>query len=354
MSKLTPNQKRTVVINSFGGNSDKELQSIYSCSKSTIYRAKTENRELLSMFKKVDDVWVLNGIKSLEIPGDLCAYDLIITDDEKDGVIYSNGLYVNSHDAIEYASNDIGVCGVLKVGKIETFDSNVYDSSDYSKVLYYIDDISDAFKDLKITYDEPSLNPPVEPKLTKKEYIWNASNKFISITSGRETFNATSEHKNFKEAIDCLLNEDFEKAISLINEKAAITKYVKGNITIENSQLYYNGLLLKSGLVNRILKSMESGEDFEFYLPFLENLMQNPSNKAVMRLYDFLAANDIEITDDGYFIAWKKVADDFLDIYTRTMDNSPGKTLSVPRNTVDENDETTCSYGLHVCSKSLR
>ena len=66
----------------------------------------------------------------------------------------------------------------------------------------------------------------------------------------------------------------------------------------------------------------------------------------------FLVANDIEITDDGHFIAWKVVTKDYKDCRTGRFDNSPGVVVKMERNQVDEDDERTCSAGLHVCSKS--
>jgi hypothetical protein len=41
-----------------------------------------------------------------------------------------------------------------------------------------------------------------------------------------------------------------------------------------------------------------------------------------------------------------------MDCASNTFDNSPGKTVTMPRNQVDEDDQRTCSAGLHVCSKS--
>ena len=197
---------------------------------------------------------------------------------------------------------------------------------------------------------EPTLVKVIAP-VAKPDFIWNANSKFISISQGRETWNADKDHPNFKQALQKLVDGDTQGALDLINVERAVKAFVKGNVKIEDGELTYKDLAIDSGLTKRILSLMEEGKEFTFLLPFLENLMLNPSRKAVYRLYDFLEANDIEITADGHFIAWKKVRADFLDIYTGKMDNSPGKTLSVPRNQVDE-DDRTCSQGLHVCSKS--
>ncbi|AFU63952.1 RIIB lysis inhibitor [Salmonella phage STML-198] len=194
----------------------------------------------------------------------------------------------------------------------------------------------------------------VETPVAAPEYIWNASNKFISITdlSTHKTYPADDKLPGFKIALQRLIDGDIEGALEIVNAEKGLTSYVKGNVKIDEGRLFYKDIEIKSGLTERILKSMEQGENFEFYMPFLENLMENPSRKAVARLFDFLVANDIEITDDGHFIAWKVVTENYKDCHSRTFDNSPGVTVEMARNQVDEDDERTCSAGLHVCSKS--
>lgn len=186
---------------------------------------------------------------------------------------------------------------------------------------------------------------------SRPEIVWNASSKFVSITEGRTVWNATKDHKHFDDIVQALKESRFDDAIEFISIKAAVQKYVKGDVRIEGGSLFYQGIELRSGLVTRIIDSMQNGEDFEFYLPFLENLLENPSEKAVQRLFDFLVANDIEITEDGHFIAWKMVRSTYKDCYSNTFDNSPGKYVKMPRSRVNDNDEQTCSTGLHVCSK---
>ena len=200
--------------------------------------------------------------------------------------------------------------------------------------------------------NEPQVVPvDVTISGSRPEIVWNASSKFVSITEGRTVWNATKDHKHFDDIIQALKESRFDDAIEFISIKAAVQKYVKGDVRIEGGSLFYQGIELRSGLVTRIIDSMQNGEDFEFYLPFLENLLENPSEKAVQRLFDFLVANDIEITEDGHFIAWKMVRATYKDCHSNTFDNSPGQYVKMPRSRVNDNDEQTCSTGLHVCSK---
>lgn len=185
-----------------------------------------------------------------------------------------------------------------------------------------------------------------------EDVVWAGSSKFLSITYGRNTYAAEKDHPRFKEALQLCVDGEFEEAINLINVEKAITSYVDGNIRIENGQLFYQDIEIKSGLVDRIINDMQNGEDFKFYLPFLENLLENPSKTAVSRLFDFLEANDIKITEDGHFLAWKVIRNDFTDCYTGRFDNSIGKVVKMARTHVIEDENKTCEAGLHVCARS--
>jgi hypothetical protein len=78
-------------------------------------------------------------------------------------------------------------------------------------------------------------------------------------------------------------------------------------------------------------------------------MFDNPFIDAVTEIYDFIKKLDLEITDDGCFLAYKKVNKDLTSIYD-------GKTQHVIGEYTEEKyydtDRTiACSKGLHFCSK---
>ena len=95
----------------------------------------------------------------------------------------------------------------------------------------------------------------------------------------------------------------------------------------------------------------QDGFDINPMVKFMENLMTNPSKRAVDELYGFLEKGNLPLTEDGCFIAYKKVRDDYKDVYSGTFDNSVGQVVTMERNEVDEDKNRTCSVGLHFCSK---
>jgi hypothetical protein len=104
-------------------------------------------------------------------------------------------------------------------------------------------------------------------------------------------------------------------------------------------------------LTNRLIEMYHDGFPIEPLIAFMENLMSNPSKRAVEELYGFLEKGNLPLTPDGYFLAYKKVRQDFRDCHTGTMDNSVGQVVEMERNAVDDDQNRTCSAGLHFCSK---
>jgi hypothetical protein len=172
----------------------------------------------------------------------------------------------------------------------------------------------------------------------------------ITLFLNGESMTVAIDHPNYSKIVDVLKTGQFEKLDHLINIARAVTSYAKGTIRIENGQIFYGNFAVHNTLTNRILSMMNEGFQFKHMLLFLENLMQNPSHRAVNETYTFLENHGLPITDDGCFLAYKAVRNNYTDMRTGTFDNHIGKTPSMPRNQVDENYEQDCSSGLHVGS----
>jgi hypothetical protein len=133
---------------------------------------------------------------------------------------------------------------------------------------------------------------------------------------------------------------------------ASITKASMGRVEVKDDEVYFDGEVLHNSITRRIMWCIQEGEEPSPYMAFLDNLMENPSKRAVDELFDFLEACNMGVTDDGYLIAYKRVRDDYRDIHSATLSNHVGAVLRMPRNRVDEDKDRTCSDGLHFCSFS--
>jgi len=163
-------------------------------------------------------------------------------------------------------------------------------------------------------------------------------------------------HKNYEAIKEALKNQEWDLVPELVNIAQEVENAINASdigeniVTIKDGEVLYNGKPIHNTLTDRIISMAKEGFDISHMVKFLENLMKNPSYRAVNELYDFLEAGAIPITENGTFLAYKKIRNDWKDIYTGTIDNSIGAVISMPRNQVNEDSNQTCSTGLHVCS----
>lgn len=173
----------------------------------------------------------------------------------------------------------------------------------------------------------------------------------IAFVVNSKAYSANKTHPQFQAVVDLCKKQDYEAAAKLLDLKPVITAALAGSkAELRGGEVYYNGTPVHSVLSRRILTMHKEGFPIDSLLRFLENLMQNPSKRAVDELYGFLEASQLPITDDGHFLAYKSVRKDFKDHHTGTMDNSPGTIVKMERNKVDEDKDRTCSYGLHFAA----
>lgn len=164
-------------------------------------------------------------------------------------------------------------------------------------------------------------------------------------------FQVPSTSSYYGAAVEALRDNDLDALESIVEASTRLAKrYAKhGRVEVFNGHITVNGVTVNSYLVDRILEAANEGDDIEPLVAFLDNVMDNPSRRAVQDLYPFLEASGLPITEDGCFLAYKGVRNDFKDHHTGTFDNTPGRIVTMQRNEVDENPDQTCSSGLHAC-----
>lgn len=173
------------------------------------------------------------------------------------------------------------------------------------------------------------------------------------VINGKPVTVAKSD-KYFAEVVEALKRKATSEEILdiLESEKRKMEQAVEvaPGIEMKGGQLYYNGEAIPGVLGERMLQMVEEGFDLTPMVAFMTNLLENPAKRVVDHLYAFLDHGKNPITEDGCFLAYKAVREDFKDIHSGAFDNSVGQVLSMPRNRVDEDPNNTCSYGFHVCS----
>jgi hypothetical protein len=180
-------------------------------------------------------------------------------------------------------------------------------------------------------------------------YLIQGSNVVVVVDNKSHTISKT--HITYQRVVDAIKASDWDLVRTLIEPKQAVISYGNGNVTIDGDKFYWKGQDFHNSLSMRMITMLQEGFPIDPMVHFMENLMQNPSYRSVQELYGFLEKNNLPITPDGHFLAYKKVRDNFMDCHTGKMDNSVGKVVEMERNLVDDDKDRTCSRGLHFCSE---
>ncbi len=180
-------------------------------------------------------------------------------------------------------------------------------------------------------------------------YLIQGSNIIIVIGSKTHTIN--KQHLSYNKIVDAIKTSDWDTVKDLIEPKKAILKYGAGNISIQGDKIFWKDEEFTNYLSDKIVSMFQEGFPIEPMVLFMENLMKNPSKRAVNELYGFLEKGKMPITSDGCFLAYKRVRSDYKDVHSGTFDNSVGKIVQMERNKVDDDKDRTCSSGLHFCSE---
>ncbi len=193
----------------------------------------------------------------------------------------------------------------------------------------------------------------IKPEETVEEFAYVITPMNVSFTFNGEAYSADMTTPDYQNIVAALIANDGAKAVSLLDLATSIDEFMQGHVSVSGGVVRYRGLIIDGGMTNRIIDAMKAGDSaqVERLVTFFGNLINNPSKRAIDELYGFLEAADIELTDDGHFLAYKRVRDTFKDIHSNTMCNKPGTTVWMQRHEVNDNKDQTCSAGLHVCSK---
>ncbi|CAB4241794.1 hypothetical protein UFOVP71_332 [uncultured Caudovirales phage] len=179
-------------------------------------------------------------------------------------------------------------------------------------------------------------------------YLIQGKNIVVVIGNNSHTVSAT--HISYEKLKEAIKTGDWDTVQDLIEPKKVVLSYGQGNVEVQGDKLFWKGRAFHNYLAAKFIEMYQEGFPVEPMVNFMENLMLNPSKRAVEELYSFLEKGNLPITADGCFLAYKKIRNDYLDIHSGTMSNAVGNVVEMERNEVDDDKDRTCSSGLHFCS----
>lgn len=179
-------------------------------------------------------------------------------------------------------------------------------------------------------------------------FVSNKNSIFVCINNKTTTVDKT--FPNFETIKDLVKQGRWDEANNMIDLEFAVNEFGDGRIVATQGVVTFDGYAVSEVLSRRMLKMISEEVDCSPLVNFLLNLGSNPDKRAVEETYDFLDQNDLPLTPDGCFMAYKNVNDDYKDKHSGTFDNSIGSICEMPRNRVCADKNRTCSDGLHFCS----
>jgi hypothetical protein len=185
-----------------------------------------------------------------------------------------------------------------------------------------------------------------------KRVSWAITDQNVTVNYDGETHIIPRSDALSDRLIKAVRENKLNEIPALVSAAKRIEVFSKGNFVVQDGRVMVNGVAAPRVLSDKIIRFSNEGLPFQPLLKFAENLQKNPSFRAVNELFTFLEKNDHPLTENGNFIAFKRVRDTFRDIHSNTMDNSVGNVVQVERNQVDEDSSRTCSHGLHVANWS--
>jgi hypothetical protein len=180
-------------------------------------------------------------------------------------------------------------------------------------------------------------------------FILNGQN--LSVYLKGRSYSINMGHPNFKLVVnglkDALPEDDLIAMIQFKND----LEHIVGVEFRKDGMIYLDGKPMSDALIKRYRFMVDNEFPIDGFKKFIINLAENPSERSREELYSFMETCSLPITEDGYFLAYKKVGAKYMDCHTSTMDNSVGKVVEMPREKVADDKHVTCSSGLHVCSR---
>ena len=178
-------------------------------------------------------------------------------------------------------------------------------------------------------------------------FMWVDGN--LTVILKNKAHQVIPDHSNYNLIMDALSsNATEDELLELVDIEKAVATFSDGQVSIVNGKVMFEGEEVHGSISKRIIEFMSKGLPFQPLVKFLENLMENPSMQSQQELYDFLEHENLPITEDGCFLAYKAVNSDFKDKWKGTFDNKVGQVCEMRRAKVDDNRGRGCSAGLHA------
>lgn len=176
----------------------------------------------------------------------------------------------------------------------------------------------------------------------------------ISLFLDGQFYSIDDSHPNYRLIREELGKPAEERDIGNIRNNITVKVYIErltsGKVTVFDDSVVYDGQPIDNYMTRRMLELLAEGFDITPWARFMDNVFQNPAEYARGELYEWMEKAEMPMTEDGCFLAFKKIRGDYTDCHTGKFDHSPGSVVEMPREKCDPIRTNHCSTGFHFCS----
>lgn len=151
----------------------------------------------------------------------------------------------------------------------------------------------------------------------------------------------------YQEALDALKSSDVSRLREIMDPRGAIKKYSNNELSFDNDgSILFEGLRFGTKMESLLKSCMSRDLPWEVVARFATNCLANPSSRVHGEIESLLASENLPITEDGCFLAYKLVTVDNLDADHGIFDCSIGKTVEYPREKISRHAKKGPERGL--------
>lgn len=169
----------------------------------------------------------------------------------------------------------------------------------------------------------------------------------------------STSHVNYKKILECVKAKQWDAVPDLVNMTKTVQRNIEHSPAINDGRVrvdvdaglvYFHEMPIHNVVTEHIVRMVQEGFDVSLMVRFLDNLLMNPSSSVAPRLYEWMEAGKMPITEDGCFLAYKRVRDDLSSFQDSNTKHAIGQVTEMDRALCDSDSNRTCSTGLHFCS----
>lgn len=132
----------------------------------------------------------------------------------------------------------------------------------------------------------------------------------LTFVLANRTYSINKNDPFFLQAVAAYAKGDWDTVLSFVDRPQYLVKYSEGRVKVVDGAVLYDDQPIHGYVVDKILAFMEAALPIGPIVRFLDDLQNAKAEHVKEDLYKFLELNDLPLTDDGGFLAYKQVKAD--------------------------------------------